>query len=269
MFDFARFRRLAAATWSENRRPWSWFFAVGVILHVLLVLIFVAVEDGYVAFGFEGQAVTWLWGLFLLAPVFAGRYFHAMGRRESALVLLMRPASAFEKWLLAAIVVLVLYPVVYTLAFQIAGLPSYLYGKALATADHADTLARLKPSLHDEWNENFAKQWRYFLPWRIENAGWASLLAILFTLQGFAVLGSLYFRSMPFIKTLALGFVVLLVVILATAGFGGEPSLFFNYWDGEARLAPWQAVVLPAAWIGVPALLWIGGLVALREREVA
>ena len=32
MFDFARFRRLAAATWSENRRPWSWFFAVGVIL---------------------------------------------------------------------------------------------------------------------------------------------------------------------------------------------------------------------------------------------
>src|SRR5688572_7633707 len=268
MFDLARFRRLAAATWSENRRPWGWFFLVAILVHVLLVLGIAAIDRGYEAFAFEGQGTVWFWGLFLLAPIFAGRYFQAMARRESAGVLLMQPASAFEKWLLAVLVVAVLYPVAYYLAFQIAGAPAYFYGKALATAHHAETLVRLKPSLHAEWNADFAEKWRYFVP-VMERNEWLSVLPVLLTLQGLAMLGSLYFRSLPIIKTFAVAFVLLLVVILAGAVLEGDSGLFFGYWEGDALLAPWQAVLLPVAWLGVPALLWLASFVALREREVA
>ena len=269
MFDARRFRRLVAATWSESRRGWGWFFLIGIIVHVLLVLVCAFIEHGHNAFGFTGQSVIWFWGLFLSAPVFAARHFQAMARRESALVLLMRPASAFEKWLLAVIVVALLYPLAYLLAFQVAGIPSYLYGKALATAEHADLLTRLKPSMHAEAIERFAENWRFFLPWRMAEVEWRVVLPCLFTLQGFAVLGSLYFRSVPFIKSIVVAFIVLLVVILAGAAFEGDSTLFFGYWEGETLLSPWQAVLLPAAWVGVPVLLWLAGLAALHEREVA
>ena len=268
MFDRHRFGRLAAATWSENRRTWGWFFLVGILIHILLLGVFLFVDDGYAAFGFDGQSFVWFSGLFLLAPVFAARYFQAMARRESALVLLMRPASAFEKWLLAVVVIVLLYPLAYVLAFQVAGLPAYLYGLVAAGAQHADMVADLSPSRRVELDAEFAKDWRYFLPWRAESE-WRAMLPMLLALQGFAVLGSLYFRSVPFIKTLVAGFAVLLVLTLATAVLGGEPGLFLGYWSREARLAPWQAVVLPAAWFGVPALLWAACLVALREKEVA
>lgn len=268
MFDAVRFGRLAAATWSENRRPWAWFFVVGIIVHVLLVLAIVPFEGGHQAAGFEGQAAIWFTGLYLTAPIFAARYFQSMSRRESALVTLMRPASAFEKWLLAVIVVAVLYPVAYCMAFQVAGFPSWVWARVVAGGELAENLARMQPSLQAEAKEQFAEAYRYFLPWR-SRTEWRVVLPILLALQGFAVLGSLYFRSLPFIKTLVVAFGLLLLLILAGAVFDGDPGLFFGYWNGEARLAPWQAVVLPAAWIGVPALLWFAALVALREREVA
>jgi hypothetical protein len=265
MFDLARFRRLIAATWLENRRAWAWFLAVGVIVHFLYCLAMLSTEEGWKAFSTQSQAMIWTFGLFLSAPIFAGRYFNAMARRESALVLMLRPASAFEKWLLAVLLVAVVYPVAYTLAFQICNGPAWLFALPMMVAN-SDVGCAAEGLATTRWDCS------YFAPWWMLKApqDWLVIIfGLLGTMQAFAMLGSLYFRSFPFIKTILAGFVIVLFLMLATALGGGEPSLFFDYWDGERELHSWQDVFFPAAWIGIPSLLWIGSLFALRERQVA
>lgn len=266
MFDLARFRRLIAATWVENRRAWAWFLAIGIIVHCVLCVVLLVPEHGYRALSEDGQGIIWLLGLVLTGIIFAGRYFAAMARRESALVLLMRPASAFEKWLLAVLVVAVLYPVAYTLAFQVCNVPAALIAEALAHAagDAAAAAGSDAAGLADV-------RFGVFLPWTLfeKPAAWYTLFSMLGALQAFAMLGSLYFRSFPFIKTILAGFILALLLILATTIGGGDPDLFLGYWVTERELHRWQQLLFPAAWIAIPALTWLASLVALRERQVA
>jgi hypothetical protein len=268
MFDLSRFLRLARAQWSEQRRAWLWFLGILVMLHfVALLMNFMLTEEigGSSEFSHEGQEGMYLFGLFLTAPVFAGRYFLGMARPESAGVLLMRPASLFEKWLLAAGVVLVAYPLAYSLAFCLLNVPTALY----AQAAHEALVARL-PEDHYQHAVLGIMEFRVFLPWHVFELA-ESLLAIflvLASLQGFAVLGSLYFRTMPFIKTMLAAFLLLLLVILVNGVVGSHASPFFGYWDDEP-LPGWRSAFLALAWYGIPGLLWLGCLFALQEREVA
>ncbi|KFN43671.1 hypothetical protein [Arenimonas oryziterrae] len=267
MFKLTRFRRLAAAHWAEQWRTYAWFLGIGVIVHFVLVLILLLPDDGFRALSTGGQAAFFYTGLYLTAPIFAGRYFQAMTRPESSLVLLMRPASSFEKWLLAFLVVAVAYPLAYILAYNVCNIPAGLIAAAqahnayvLSAAAGNDNLGYLlKP-------ENFEL---YFVWEHIDRAYLWMVILSLGALQGFAVLGSLYFRAMPFIKTILAAFFVLLAVIFLASVLSTQPDLFFGYWSSVWELPTWQSTLFAAAWVGVPVLLWIACLFALREREIA
>ncbi len=263
MFDLRRFLSLANAHWMEYRKAYAWFIGIAIMIHfVLLLIIFI---DGY---GFrelttDGQGMIYYCGLFLTAPVFAARYFQWMSKRESALIILMRPAAIFEKWLLAFLVVALLYPAVYTIAFYVCDIPAWLIAKAQA---------KLQLVLATEYVPKYdPEKYELFFVFRhVENAGNLIAIALSLTvLQAFAVLGSLYFRAMPFIKTILLAFFILLVTLLITALFNSRIDSIFEYWGSERLLSSTQQFMYPFMWISMPTLLWLGCYFALKEREVA
>lgn len=265
MFDLRRFRRLLAATWSENRRAWAWFFIVAAILQVLLSVVWLTTA-GVRGFDLEAQAGLFGLGLFFGGALFAGRYYAGMASPKSALLLLMRPASGFEKWLLAIVVIVVVFPVAYTVAFTVVNLPLGGVSRALAYQQFVAGL------FDDMTLQAFEAKHAVFDPGDFFDTPAAApeVLAVLGTLQGFAFLGTLYFRSYPVIKTLVAGFVLWIVVELVGGITGGTAAYFFGYWQCDCgTFAPWTAILLPVAWFAVPGLVWAACLAALGEREVA
>lgn len=276
MLDARRFARLAAAEWVERRRGWAWFLGALVMIHFAIVLIVFASPGGFRNFTTNDQAAVFFSGLFVTAPVFAARYFQDMARPGPALLALMRPASAFEKWLLAGLVVAVAYPLAYHLVFYACDLPAAL----IAQRQAADALAALSLARPDspEWFLRESLQSRHFrlfsLPATDLGAGgYLTISLMMATLMGFAVTGSLLFRRMSALKTVLAAFLVVLVLTLVGAIFDGEVDFLLEYWshleDTEDKLTAAQRVVFPFVWFAVPTLLWLAAWLALREREIA
>lgn len=261
MFNWQRFFLLANAHWTEYRKVYAWFIGIGIMIHFVLLLIIFTDGSGFRTLSTDGQKIIYFCGLFLTAPVFAARYFQLMSKRESALIILMRPASVFEKWLLAFLVVALLYPLVYTLAFYICNIPGWLIAKAQAQLV-------LTPEYTEKYNpEKFEL---YFVFTHFKNIGDLVEIALSLTvLQAFAVLGSLYFRAMPFIKTLLFAFFILLVSIFVTVFFNSRVDSIFDYWGSYRAMSVSQQFMYPFMWISLPTLLWLSCYFALKEREVA
>lgn len=273
MFDPRRFLRLAHAQWAEQWRTYAWFIAICVLLHFVLCLIMLVGKDGYMAFSTTRQGGLFYAGLFLTAPIFSARYFQSLSERGPALLVLMRPATAFEKWLLAFVVVALLYPLVYSLAFEICNFPAHLIAKAQAAQRLQELMQQVTPG---EDEQNWMKEaltpenYQLYLPFS-NDEDWRVLVTVFLSLgllQAFAMLGSLYFRRMPFIKTLVTGFLVLLATIFVSEVTSADSTLFMGYWGGDAELSRWQGIFYPAAWLLVPSLLWLASFFALQEREL-
>jgi hypothetical protein len=257
-----------AALWVEQRRGWGWFLFVGSLL-LALVYLFAASIGGASAFTTEAQEVFYVIALFMSAPVFAGRYFLAMGRTEAALLVLMRPASTFEKWLLALLVVAIGYPLAFSVAFELVNVPAWLmarasaaeqFATAAAAGDQAMAMTRFAP-------ENF----RLFVPWDIGPDDAHVIPAIflwMLGMQGFAVLGSLHFHGMALLKTILAAFVLMIVLSMLSALTGGTPETVLTLWNVDAELSRGNTVVALLFWFGVPGLLWLAAYFALQEREI-
>jgi len=270
MLDRNRFLRLARAQFAEQWRGWAWFLA-GVLLLGVVVAIFLAFS-GLDKFRTDSQEGFYYVGLYLFSPIFAGRFFLDMSNRASALLSLMRPASVFEKWLLAVLVVTVLWPLAYTLVFYVVDAPcaAIAYAQAKQVAAQA-ALEYAKNPIPGDKPEAFRPElYQLFVPWGGWD-GWRDAVQIglwLLFAQGFAMFGSLYFRSVPFIKTLFSALLIVLVVALGAAMFDGNPELFLGYWDRTRPLADWQDLLYPALWFLAPAAFWLACYLGLREREI-
>jgi hypothetical protein len=265
MFDWQRFSRLALAHWIEYRKAYAWFIGIGIMIHFVLLLIIFIDNSGYRTLSTDGQEGTYYAGLFLTAPIFAARYFQLMSRRESALIILMRPASVFEKWLLAFLIIALLYPVLYSLAFYVCNIPAWLIAKS-----HAQQIlaANITTNSYAEKYDP-ANYELFFVLKHIRNGSDLIAIALSLTiLQSFAVLGSLYFKAMPFIKTMVLAFFILLVSIFISTFFGGSVDTVFDYWSTQRTMSPLQAFMYPFMWTSLPMLLWLSCYFALKEREV-
>ena len=272
MFELRRFFQLARAHWAESWRKYAWFLAAGVLLQLVISIICFANAGGFFAFRTDGQTGFYFTGLFVLAPIFAGRYFLSMSHRASALLALMRPASVFEKWLLAVLIVAVLYPLAYTLAFYLVNVPDQWLAFAQAKHDAIQqALAYAKHPVGDKPDAFKPEQYALMLPWKIFD-NWrdaAGLLLLLCSLQGIAVFGSLYFRTVPFIKTVLSCLLLLLVSMLLSTVFDTRPDLVMGYWSHQRPLSPLQEVFYPALWLVFPVLFWWANFRALKEREIA
>lgn len=267
MFEWQRFLRLARAQWAESGRGYLWFLAIGIIVHACLWLAMTQAGMQAEVFDTDLQAIVYACGLVISGALFAGRYFEALGARESALSLLMRPASGFEKFLLAFLVVGVCYPIAYTLAFQVCNLPAAM----LAESANAARLQPI-PGISYGFVHKTSADFSPYLPFidRERAGGECGLFLSVLALQALMVCSSLYFKRLAMLKGFMLAFVLLLLLLLLAAISDGNPDRLFALWsqprwiEVTAGLRIW----LWAVWLGVPALLWASAAFLVREREL-
>lgn len=273
VFSWTRFVRLAKAHWAENYRGYMGFMLVLAIVYFLVILLVFAASGDL--FRVEGQYGMYYFGLMFSGYVFAARYFKSLQQPGSALVSLMQPASVFEKWLLAALWVVVLFPLAYTVLFELMTWPA----RSLAEAAYYD-MRTLPENASPDWY----RQFEAFIPFVAsshldENTFLHQLgLSVVYkTLVAYALLTSLYFRRVSMIK----GLVLLLALFLLSALWGQAAASdttwhIFGFWEAICqerflRRGYGAPYVLGVAlvWLVVPALLWLGSFWALKERDVA
>ncbi len=264
MFDLRRFLRLAAVQWAEHGRGYLWFLAIGIVVHACVWLLLTLGGTRADHYSLDAQVMVYIVGYVVTATLFAGRYFVVLSRRESGLTYLMRPGSTFEKFLLAFVVVALLYPLAFTLAFQVCNLPGAWLGEAAR-----DLLVR---EAGDKEVGAYLVNMKYgpYVPFleREDLALETSLLLCGISLQALVLAGALYFHRMAWLKTLVALFLLLFIAIpLLSIVADAEPWRLIvggRYHPAGAGWWLWIRTV----WIGVPALLWIGVYFLLREREL-
>ncbi len=133
-FDWQRFLIYTKAHWQENKRSYFWFFAVISMIYFLILLL-ILIEPRY---DIQMQTSVYYTGLFVTGTVFALRYFSALARTGSALVTLMQPVAVLEKWLLAMFTIVIAYPLIYTLIFEIMTYPVVEISKQYALSRNPD-----------------------------------------------------------------------------------------------------------------------------------
>jgi len=262
-FSWHRFALLARAHGAEQYRQYLAHMLVTGLLYAVLLLFALGVSR-LSAFETGTQSGFYFWGLYLTGFVFAGRYFDAMARRESALLALMRPASVLEKWLLCLLVVAVAYPLAYTVLFLAISWPAQqvvLAAQALMErssplnpADYALFVPLLRAQKPAQLL-GLPQQWGFFIG--------------LWALQALAVAGSLYFRRAALLKTVALGFALAVLTALLCVAAGARHEVVFAWWARRAPAAdPAVHAFNALLWLVLPALLWWQAYVHLREKEL-
>lgn len=261
-FSWPRWRRLARAHWAEQRSTYLGHLLVCSLLYIALLLFMLGVS-GFAAFQTSMQAALYFGGLFLTGFVFAGRYFSAMARRESALLALMRPASVFEKWALCVVVVAIAYPLAYSLLFLAISWPVQQAAIAVRSALEPQAFKPEDYALFMPLAKMAARQ-------AMPAAQQTGLLIAVWTLQAFAVAGSLYFGRASLLKTLALGFALFVTTALVASMAGAQGDVLFAWWSSR-RFASLDAgihALNALLWIGLPALLWLQAYLHLQEKEL-
>jgi hypothetical protein len=117
----------------------------------------------------------------------------------------------------------------------------------------------------------FEPDYSLVAPWALFDS-WHEAVGILllhWSVQGIAVFGSLYFRTVPFIKTVLSCLLLLLASVMLSTAFHSQPILVLGYWDFQRLLSSLQEIFYPALWLGFPGLFWLASFMALKEREIA
>ena len=260
-WNWQRFACLAVAHWAEQRRHYLGYLLVLAILYAVLLLLTLGVSS-FKAFDAEVQAAFYFSGLFLTGYVFAGRYFDGIAQRESALLILMRPASVLEKWALCVLVVGVLYPLAYSALFLLMSWPVL------------QLVVFVRPLI----SEGVVSLDKYFLfvPWWPHGAEHAvislraqmGLWIALWAGQAFVLAGTLYFRKAGMLKALVVGFALFVLTALWIVVTGARTESLFVWWSLDAEVfTPWLHGLNALVWIVVPGLLWGLVYVNLQEKE--
>lgn len=253
MFDVRRFLRLAQVHWAERGREYLWFLGIGIVVHGCVWLLTTQGGTKPQHYMLDVQVFIYLAGLAITSLLFTGLHLSPISNRGSALTYLMRPASTLEKFLLSFLIVAVLYPLAYTLAFQACNLPGTWLAHAVTKS--SDQLSGLIGP---------------YLPFLDPDSrsAEASFFLVVNMLQALVVVGMLHFHNLAWLKTLVAGFVLLVVVIpLLSILSGGNMEILF---PTETPPADWTMFRIWrwALWIGVPALLWASACFYLRDREL-
>ncbi|MFZ6875747.1 hypothetical protein ACO0LF_27075 [Undibacterium sp. Di27W] len=267
IFDFSRFGRLLRAHWAENWRDYAWFAGVLIILDLITMAIAFSKDSSYSLFQYSGQAQWYMTGLSMSAVIFAGRYFRYLLNPGASLIALMRPASVFEKWLMAFLVISILYPLAYTLLYMIFNYPAVQMAKNMSE----QLLAC----------DNCHRDFHFFLPLlTTDMAGQGSHSAensmkgqmIFFLLlsgtQALLAGGTAYFKRSPVLRTVLGTF--LLFVISMWMGISPQLGTLAGHFGKLAvQHSAMEYALTYSLWLGLPLLLWVALFFHIKEREVA
>ncbi len=271
VFQVERFKRLLRAHWAEQRRSYALFWLIVASLHALLMLILLAANHGKGG-QTEVQAIVFWCGLIASGAVLSGLHFSALRKPGAALILLTRPATALEKWLLAVLFVLIVWPLAYAISATVIHLFASIIGYQWHTAyNMAEGYASLPKKQDYSLFIPLLKRPNFSPLWQI------ATLMIYTGITGFVLLGSLYFRKNAIIKTAVTAFVLFLITLLlafvtdAAIGIGIKPE-YLAWWHvykepEHTSFRIWLANSL--FWLAVPLLVWACALLALREKDLA
>lgn len=271
VFDSARFARLWRAHWAESWRDYAWFVGILAMINLINILISFSLDDTntYSQFRFGGQVQWYIGGLLVSAIVFAGRYFKHMVNPGASLITLMRPASVFEKWLLAFVFISILFPLVYTLGFMLMNYPVVQLAKA----------SYIAPPLCESCSPS-QPDFGFYIPFITSEMGRSvadvqkffkmQIFFMLFLSACQAVIagGTVFFKRSPVLKTV-LG-LFLLGIFMVWVRCPPQLGIFASVNDDV--LVPYSAVEYGLSiglWLGLPALLWTALFFHLKEREVS
>lgn len=273
-FSPQRFVLLARSHWrSQLRHYLSWLLVCTIIAVPVLGLQLIDMVRGeMVHFKTDMQAGLYFGGLLLFGPIFAAQHFGPMRRREHALQVLMQPASVTEKWALAALTILIMFPLCYTLWFSVLVSPVAALSVWWDTQVYQHLLS-IEPTANHKAPDS--ADYALFMPFSAAKDFRFELLLLLcyVGLTGLATTGSLLFRRAPFLSTLVLGFIAMLGAMFSTlfAPLDSDlPNVLFRWWTStDADTAPPLVHVLNAwLWVGIPCVLWIAAWRGLKEREL-
>ncbi len=256
IFYFPRFWQYARAHWSEKKRPYFWHFAIIVMIYFLILMM---ANHSYRTIN---QSQLYYTGLIITGFIFSLRYFSALAKPESALLELMRPASSLEKWLLAIIITMILYPVIYTVLFLPMTAP----------------LSWLSMQKH---SQHYADSYQLFIPLReiiftayYEDAltakGQMPFWLAFWGINSYALVTSVLFKRLPIVKSVVLAFFLFLIFLLLGLSVKADLEKFTQYWfDSKTYIPNTQAFILGLLWwIVAPLLMFFAGLFALRGRDL-
>ncbi|PXX34925.1 hypothetical protein [Undibacterium pigrum] len=266
-FNPTRFSRLLDAHWAEKRREYVWFFAVLAMLDLIFMVIFLGTGHHALLrqFQLSGQVFWYMLGLLFSGLIFAGRYFKYQLNPGASLIALMRPASVFEKWLMAFLVISIFYPLAYTLLYMLLNYPAVMLAKAVVKMSSCETC------LYD---------FRLYFPFLttdlvVDGTGNARpilneqmlFFMTLSAAQAFIAAGTAYFKRSPVLRTLLVLF--LLFVLSIWTETSPQLGIFASVSDEAVHYSMMEYLLSLGLWLGVPVLLWAALYFFIKEREIA
>lgn len=270
-FSWPRFMALLRVDMAERWRSYAAFMAGVAVVHVL-VLILIFANAGASPMRYSSQMGFYYGFLLAFGAAFACLLYAPLQRQGSVLLALVLPASSLEKWLHAAWVLLVFFPLAYTLTF----LFTYVPANALAAAAESAQVARRVAMGETVIGVGFS----LFLPLLpLAPKGQVALDAQMFfiwcywILMGFAAFSLVLFRRAAAIKTLGLALVVALLSIMVMSmsprhGNFDSLALWLNA-RGRADMGALEVTASVLFWLVVPVSLWWASFRAWRERDLA
>ncbi|QIL81299.1 hypothetical protein G7047_16305 [Diaphorobacter sp. HDW4A] len=274
-FRWSRFAALVRVDLAERWRSYGSVLLVALVVQVLVLgwMLFMMRAPNPMDIG--AQRGWFNSFLFIFGVAFCFVFFAPMQRQGSSLLILMRPASIFEKWLHAALVLLVLFPLAYTLVYLLATVPLNGIAALIESARYEQAAATLSPL-----PEKLRVGLQVFIPFlsigdRHSSERWEQLLLHWWytVICGFAAFALVRFHRAAVFKSLALAFFVLLfsVMVLSSGSrMGGDPRVLTSWLDGDGTFPFSVSAVLAnlLLWLCTPLLVWGSAYLALRERDL-
>jgi hypothetical protein len=275
-FDAQRFFRLARAHFAEHRREYFWFAAGAALVDVVIQIIAFSLEMHggrlFMEFQFSGQSIQFTIGLLVTAMIFSVRYFKDLTQPGPALLVMMRPASSFEKFLLALLVVGFLFPLVFSVVFWALNYPVVELAGSLYTP--------LKPC--PDCETKVFSDFTHYFPFRtVQRDIWGAAaqanqvgtnvytFVMLWIMQGIAVGSTVFFRRGGILRTAAAGFLLFLVFSSVGIEPHGEVFTHSQFANGAIAYNGFEQIVGYLVWGGVAILAWLAVYFHIKEREVA
>lgn len=239
-FYLPRFMRYVRAQLNEKKRSYFWHFAISCMIYFLVLMMVVSVNtNSRTLYNYELQWFLYYAGLFTTGAVFGLRYFSELARGESALLNLMQPVSGFEKWLLAALIIIVAYPLMYTACFAVMTIP-------LLVGDSEPL----------------------FIPFRQDVIQQLPLWLFYVGMVGYALTTSVMFKRLPIIKSIALGFALFLFFMFIAALSNPDDGVVMFFFEQDVEASTRVLVAGVMIWILPNVLMWFASFRALVERDL-
>lgn len=249
IFKLSRFWQLCVAKFGEKKRQTGWFIAVIAMIYFLLVVLIIVDEHVYTL---EAQMFFYFVGLLTTGFIFSVRYFSDFSQQNSALIAIMQPASNFEKWLLAVITVVVIYPVIYTVIYLLITVPASLWPD-ISEINETDIL--------------FLPFANYFIADAFDFMPcWLTYQAIC----AYSLMASVKFKKYSLLKTFVLLFCLFLLFFLFTTLFDTKLEVFIFYFSKYMLKGSAQIHVANFLfWLFPSLILWVASYYAFTKRELS